>query len=135
MRTDGSVRGKDIVCGVHNWDYNFKTGISSYNNEERLHKFNSWIEDGSVWVDQDEIREWEKENPQAYDRAIEKFRAAAEVAAGTPYVAVAHEQIERLSDARRAAVEEAAKSTGCGGRFHRRRNPGISFIQCQSRVF
>ena len=68
LMSDGFVRGEDIVCGVHNWDYSYKTGISSYNNEERLHRFGAWIEDDAVWVDEDEIKAWEKENPQAYDR-------------------------------------------------------------------
>jgi glutamate synthase domain-containing protein 2 len=68
LMSDGFVKGQDIICGVHNWDYNYKTGISSYNNEERLHRFNAWIEDGSVWVDELEIADWEKENPQAYNR-------------------------------------------------------------------
>ena len=68
LMSDGYIKGQDIICGVHNWDYNYKTGISSYNNEERLHRFNAWIEDGAVWVDENEIAAWEKENPQAYNR-------------------------------------------------------------------
>ena len=68
LMADGFIRGQDIVCGVHNWDYSYKTGISSYNNEERLHPFNAWIADDAVWVDEDEIRAWEKENPQSYNR-------------------------------------------------------------------
>jgi glutamate synthase domain-containing protein 2 len=68
LMSDGFVKGQDIICGVHNWDYNYKTGISSYNNEERLHRFNAWIKDGAVWVDELEIKDWEKENPQAYNR-------------------------------------------------------------------
>ena len=68
LMSDGFVRGDDIVCGVHNWDYQFASGVSSYNPEERLHKFGAWIEDGKVWVDEEEVAAWEKENPQAYDR-------------------------------------------------------------------
>ena len=66
--SDGTIQGKDIICGVHGWDYEYKTGISSYNPEERLHKFSSWIENDEVLVDEDEISAWEKENPQAYNR-------------------------------------------------------------------
>ncbi len=69
LMADGFVRGEDIVCGVHNWDYQYKTGISSYNPEERLHRFKAWIEDGAVWVDENDVREWERETPQAYDRS------------------------------------------------------------------
>ncbi len=68
LMADGVVRGDDIICGVHNWDYQFRTGVSSYNPEEVLHKFDSWVEDGGVWVDEDEIAAWERDNPQAYNR-------------------------------------------------------------------
>ena len=68
LMADGEVRGDDLVCGVHNWDYRFRTGVSSYDNREVLHKFSSWIEEGGVWVDEEEIAAWETENPQAYDR-------------------------------------------------------------------
>ncbi|NOR51442.1 MAG: glutamate synthase, partial [Gammaproteobacteria bacterium] len=42
--------------------------VSSYNPAERLHRFSSWVEDGKVWVDQDEIETWAIDNPQPYDR-------------------------------------------------------------------
>ena len=63
LMSDGSIQGKDIVCGVHGWDYEFETGISSYNSKERLHKFSSWIEKDEVLVDEDEILAWEREKP------------------------------------------------------------------------
>ena len=47
LMADGSIRGQDIICGVHNWDYSYKTGISSYNSKERLHKFNAWVAEES----------------------------------------------------------------------------------------
>jgi hypothetical protein len=47
---------------VHNWDYGYKSGISSYNQSERLHKFNAWIENDAVWVDADEIAARERDN-------------------------------------------------------------------------
>jgi glutamate synthase domain-containing protein 2 len=68
LMADGFVRGDDIVCGVHNWDYEFRSGVSSYDPAEKLHKFSSWIEDGAVWVESDEIAAWEQENPQPYQR-------------------------------------------------------------------
>ena len=30
------IRGEDLICGVHEWDYRFRTGVSSYNPEEKL---------------------------------------------------------------------------------------------------
>jgi len=68
LMADGRIEGENIVCGLHDWDYCYKTGISSYNPTERLHRFDSWVEDGAVWVDEDEIRTWAKQNPQPYER-------------------------------------------------------------------
>ena len=68
LLSDGDIQGEDLICGVHNWDYRYKSGVSSYNNVEALHKFSSWIEGDGVWVDEDEISVWEKEHPQPYNR-------------------------------------------------------------------
>ena len=63
-----TFQGDDLICGLHNWDYNYKAGVSAYNYEEKLQKFSAWIEDGQVWVDEDEIKVWEAQNPQPYNR-------------------------------------------------------------------
>ena len=68
LLSDGHIQGNDLICGLHNWDYNYKSGVSAYNNEEKLQKFTSWIKDDQVWVDEDEIKEWEAHNPQPYNR-------------------------------------------------------------------
>lgn len=68
LMSDGSIKGKDLICGLHGWDYDYTTGVSSYNPEEKLHRFQSWIEDGGVWVDKEEVSAWEAKNPQPYDR-------------------------------------------------------------------
>ena len=68
LLADGHIQGDDLICGLHNWDYNYKSGVSAYNNEEKLQKFSAWIEDGQVWVDEDEIKVWEAQNPQPYNR-------------------------------------------------------------------
>jgi len=68
LMADGHIAGDDLICGLHGWDYSYKTGVSSYNPEEKLHRFTAWVEAGQVWVDEDEIREWETEEPQPYDR-------------------------------------------------------------------
>jgi len=65
LLSDGSIDGENLICGVHNWDYRYDTGVSQYNNEEVLHKFTAWIDldkDG-VFVDEDEIAAWHVENP------------------------------------------------------------------------
>ncbi len=68
LMSDGNVDGDNLICGLHNWDYNYKTGVSSYNSSERLHPFKSWLDNDHIWVDKDEIKAWAVDNPQPYDR-------------------------------------------------------------------
>jgi len=63
LLADGFIEGQNLICGVHNWDYRYDTGISEYKNEEQLHKFNATIEDGKVWIDEDEVAAFEKNSP------------------------------------------------------------------------
>ena len=69
LMSDGHISGDNLICGLHGWDYVFHTGVSSYNNAERLHKFSSWLDGDDLMVDTDEIIAWTKENPQPYDRS------------------------------------------------------------------
>ncbi len=82
MLADGRVDGDNLICGLHGWDFQFRTGISSYDNAERLSKFSSWIEDGDLMVDLDEILAWEKDNPQPYNRGA--YQGACQDPHGTP---------------------------------------------------
>ncbi len=92
LMSDGTIRGEDLVCGVHDWDYRYKTGVSGYNNDEKLHRFSSWVEKDGVWVDEDEVAAWEKENPQPYDRdAYQGLYADLHGAPEEPYTAYTHE--------------------------------------------
>ncbi len=68
LMADGFVRGRDLICGVHDWDYRLDTGVSAYNNDEALPKFTAWVKDDQVLVDEDEIAAWAESNPQPYDR-------------------------------------------------------------------
>ncbi|MEP0392927.1 MAG: glutamate synthase-related protein [Erythrobacter sp.] len=69
LMSDGFVDANDnLICGVHNWDYRLDTGVSSYANEEALHKFNSRVADGNVLVDEAEVAAWHDTNPQPFDR-------------------------------------------------------------------
>lgn len=68
LLADGFVRGDDLICGVHDWDYRFETGVSAYKNDDVLNKFSAWIEDGAVWVDEDEVAAWAAEHPQPFQR-------------------------------------------------------------------
>ena len=68
LMADGHISGENIVCGLHGWDYRFDTGVSSYNNQEVLHKFTAVIKDGGVWVDENEINKYLVEHPQPFKR-------------------------------------------------------------------
>lgn len=68
LMADGYVEGNNLICGVHFWDYRYDTGVSEYNNKEALHKFYSEINDGWVWVDKDEIKDYLKKHPQPFNR-------------------------------------------------------------------
>ena len=82
LLADGRIDGENIVCGVHEWDYRYTTGISAYKHDEVLERFTAWIEDGGVWVDADEISDWATRNPQPYDRAA--YQGAYQDPHGSP---------------------------------------------------
>lgn len=68
LMSDGFVRGNDLICGVHDWDYRLDTGVSAYANDEKLPKFTSWVDGDDVLVDADEINAWGQDNPQPFNR-------------------------------------------------------------------
>jgi len=70
LLADGYIDGNNLICGVHFWDYRYDTGISEYNNAEALARFSAWIDKSAnaVFVDENEITDWEKANPQPYQR-------------------------------------------------------------------
>ena len=70
LMADASIVGDNLICGLHNWDYRYDTGISEYNNNEALHKFSSWIDldSDTIWVNEEEIASWAKDHPQPYKR-------------------------------------------------------------------
>ncbi|MES9989589.1 MAG: glutamate synthase-related protein [Candidatus Thiodiazotropha endolucinida] len=68
LMADGRIEEENIICGLHDWDYGYKSGVSAYNPAEKLARFNAWVEEDRVWVDEDEIKAWAEKNPQPYDR-------------------------------------------------------------------
>ena len=48
LMADGSIDGTNLVCGVHGWDYRYDTGVSEYNNQEQLHKFQEYVAAKSI---------------------------------------------------------------------------------------
>ena len=82
LLADGHVEGDNLICGLHFWDYRVDSGISEYSNEEQLHKFSAWIDDGGVFVDADEIEAWERSHPQPYKR--DSYQGAYQDVHGAP---------------------------------------------------
>ncbi len=68
LLSDGYIEGNNLICGVHYWDYRFDTGVSEYNNDEALHKFTGIIKGDKLYVSKNEILEFEKANPQPFNR-------------------------------------------------------------------
>lgn len=70
LMSDGHIDGHNLICGVHGWDYRVDTGVSEYNNDEALHKFDAWVDhdDDAVYVDAEAVARWHDDHPQPYDR-------------------------------------------------------------------
>jgi len=68
LLADGYIDGDNLICGLHNWDYRYDTGVSEYNNDEALHPFNPIIEGDIVYLDKNEIDAFEADHPQPFDR-------------------------------------------------------------------
>lgn len=68
LMSDGFVRGDNLICGLHDWDYRLDSGVSEYANDEALPKFKSWLEGDDICVDAEEIEAWGHANPQPFNR-------------------------------------------------------------------
>jgi nitrite reductase/ring-hydroxylating ferredoxin subunit len=68
LLSDGYIDGPNLICGLHDWDYRYDTGVSEYNNSEVLHKYYAVIRDDVVYVDEDEILAYLEEHPQPFQR-------------------------------------------------------------------
>ena len=70
IMADGPIDGDNLICGVHGWDYRYDTGVSEYNNSERLEKFSTFIDHDAdaVLVDAAEIAAFESVHPQYFNR-------------------------------------------------------------------
>ena len=87
LLSDGHIEGENLICGLHNWDYRYDTGVSAYNNAEALRKFASRVKSGRVQVDAAEIEAWAEDHPQPFDReAYQGLYADTHPAAEEPFV-------------------------------------------------
>jgi glutamate synthase domain-containing protein 2/nitrite reductase/ring-hydroxylating ferredoxin subunit len=82
LLADGHVEGENLICGLHHWDYRYRSGVSAYQNNEQLHRFSSWVEGDGLYVDADEIAEWASRHPQPFRR--DGYQGAYQDPHGTP---------------------------------------------------
>ncbi len=69
LLADGRVANGQLSCPLHGSTYRYQTGKNVHYPGADLKRFEAWVDDGAVWVDGDEIRDWEQANPQKYDRS------------------------------------------------------------------
>lgn len=70
LMSDGTVEGKNLICGLHGWDYRVDTGVSQYHNDEALYRFQTWTDQDAdaVYVDEHEVTGWARRHPQPWNR-------------------------------------------------------------------
>ena len=92
LLADGEIRGDDLICGLHGWDYRIESGVSAYNNGEVLAKFTSVVEGDGLFVDRDDVIRWKLQHPQPYSPDV--YQGLYTDPHGTieePYVMCIHE--------------------------------------------
>ena len=52
---DGTLNGCDVVCPLHGWDFDVRTGISRYNPADRVQTFPVRVKNGAVQIDTDVV--------------------------------------------------------------------------------
>jgi glutamate synthase domain-containing protein 2 len=82
LMSDGVVRGDNLICGLHGWDFRLDTGVSEYDNHEVLHRFEASRDGDDVVVDADEVARFSEAHPQPYDR--DAYQGAYQDPKGTP---------------------------------------------------
>lgn len=75
LLSDGHIDGHNLICGLHNWDYRYDTGISEYQPDDKLHKFHHKVEHGGLYVDEEEVRQFEVDRPSPFkeDQYLGKY--------------------------------------------------------------
>jgi glutamate synthase domain-containing protein 2/nitrite reductase/ring-hydroxylating ferredoxin subunit len=52
---DGKLVGSDLICPLHGWDFDVRTGISRYNTLDRIETYPVVVEDGQIWINASDI--------------------------------------------------------------------------------
>ncbi|GAA2547371.1 glutamate synthase-related protein [Mycolicibacterium diernhoferi] len=61
---DGHIEGDALICDLHGWRYDTKTGIAPVNPSVALTMFPAWVTDGEVYVDESAVFAFAASNPR-----------------------------------------------------------------------
>jgi nitrite reductase/ring-hydroxylating ferredoxin subunit len=86
LLSDGYIASNNLMCGLHDWDYRFDTGVSEYDNHEVLPKFSSFVENGEIYVDGEESRPGKRTIPSPTGATIIGLYAKTHADAIEPHV-------------------------------------------------
>ena len=73
LLVDGRVVGDDLVCGLHGWDYRVDTGVSSYDDHQHLHRFDSVVHDDAIWIDEVEAEAFARRHALRISSAMDEY--------------------------------------------------------------
>src|SRR5690606_30889575 len=52
---DGHMDGPNVICPLHNWDYDVRTGVSRYNQDEKVAVYPVQVVEDRVEIDADTV--------------------------------------------------------------------------------
>jgi glutamate synthase domain-containing protein 2 len=52
---DGSLVGSDLICPLHKWDFDVRTGISRYDNNDRVATYPVQVDDGKLFINSEDV--------------------------------------------------------------------------------
>ncbi len=67
---DGELKGSDLICPLHGWDFDVRTGISRYNTLDRVPTYPVTVEDGNIYLQRSDI----PIEPKEFDDYLAKYR-------------------------------------------------------------
>jgi glutamate synthase domain-containing protein 2 len=68
--SDGRLQGSDLICPLHNWDFDVRTGISRYNSLDKVPTYPVAIQEGKVFLNEQDV----PVEPKEYDDYLAKWR-------------------------------------------------------------
>jgi glutamate synthase domain-containing protein 2 len=67
---DGELKGSDLICPLHGWDFDVRTGISRYNTLDSVPTYPAVVRDGEVYISAADV----PMEPKEYDDYLAKWR-------------------------------------------------------------